>query len=186
MIYDGKQYEEFIFFTGQSIETAVNDLLKIQKEKGRLYYGRFNATNLYSDTPNLLQEAYVQITGMTKEEFDQKEKEQQYEYKRKEQEHKNKIPELAEYWIAEGKKILDEKHHAYWSKIVPIRLDDLYHGMELKCTIDLIKMLNENIPFEEIKQVFMNQGHSGMSHSLVCSMLIHFCDKGKDFVEYAK
>ena len=48
-----------------------------------------------------------------------------------------------EHWIEEGHKIIDSKYWEKWDMCVPIRLDDLYHGMELGCCLEIVKALNE-------------------------------------------
>ena len=74
-------------------------------------------------------------------------------------------------------------------KIVPIRLQDLYHGMELDCWLDLIAVLNDESKSKEDRmkeglQMFINQGHSGMSAGLVLSGLCRFHALGRELAEY--
>ena len=176
-----KKYEEVEFF-GQNIESAVYELLRY-KDKGMLAYGDFNGTMLYSDTVTM-DGAYKQITGKTKAEFDRAEQEWRDNLKREEEEHKKQIPHLSKEWMEEGRKILTEDKWEYWDRIVPIRLNDLYHGMELGCCLDIIKILNNNGTLDEAKATIESQGHSGMSYGLVCAMVKEFCDRGEEFVEY--
>lgn len=53
------------FSLGSTIEQAVNELLN----HGELVYGKFNGVTLYSDTVTM-DDAYKEITGKTKAEFD--------------------------------------------------------------------------------------------------------------------
>jgi hypothetical protein len=69
---------------------------------------------------------------------------------------------------------------------VPIRLDDLYQGMELKCCLDIVIELNNGCTLNEAKAIIESQGHSGMSFGLVCSMVKSFCDRGTEFVSYVR
>lgn len=39
---------------------------------------------------------------------------------------------------------------------------------------------------EKVKLLIENQGHSGMSFGLVCSMVNSFCDRGTEFTSYVK
>lgn len=176
-----KEYKQLETYAGQTIENIVNKLLKY-KENGELASCDFNGHELYSDTVTL-NSAYMEITGRTKEEFDKAQEEWHKEYERQEREHKEKIPELSNFWIEEGKKVLNKDKWEYWGKIVPIRLGDLYHGMELEATLEIIKILNNN-DFEKAKETFENQGHSGMSYGLVKNMIYNFSDKGNDFINY--
>ena len=81
---------------------------------------------------------------------------------------------------------MDEKYRENWAKCVPIRLDDLYRGMELGNCLEIVDQLNKGKQLEEVKPLIENQGHSGMSFGLVCSMVKSFCDRGNEFVAYVR
>lgn len=177
-----KNYREITFSLGSNIESAVNELLEF-KEQGKLVYGEFNGVNLYSDTVTV-DSAYKSIIGKTKAEFDESQRKWREDYDRKEREHKEKIPELSKIWMAKGREILTEDKWDYWDEIVPIRLGDLYHGMELGSCLDIVKILNNGGTLDEAKELIENQGHSGMSYGLVKSMVREFSDRGEEFAEY--
>lgn len=63
-----KNYEEIKFLLGNTVEQAVNELLRY-KGDGKLVCGDFNGVMLYSDTVTM-DAAYKSITGKTKIEFD--------------------------------------------------------------------------------------------------------------------
>jgi hypothetical protein len=63
-----KDYLKVNFTPGDTIENAVNQLLK-HKEKGQLVCGEFNGVTLYSDTVTM-DGAHKEIIGKTKAEFD--------------------------------------------------------------------------------------------------------------------
>lgn len=174
-------YEEIEFIIGCSIENAVDKLLSYNKK----VYGIFNGHVLYSDTVTL-DSAYREITGISKEEYDKREQERVNEYEKQKREHEQKIPELTKEWIEKGHAVLSEDKWKYWEKCVPIRLTDLYQGMELGCCLDIIEKLQNGDSFESVKNYFDSQGHSGMSFGLVCSMIKSFYDNGSEFVEYAR
>ena len=73
-----------------------------------------------------------------------------------------------------------------WTKIVPVRLGDLYRGMELGACLDIVEQLNKGCELEKAKTMIEEQGHSGMSFRLVCSMIKAFSDRGDEFVKYAR
>lgn len=179
-----KCYEKIQLYAGCSVEDAVKELFTY-KERGILACLDFNGTILYSDTVTI-DEAYKQITGKTKAEFDKTQQDWKKEYEKKEKEHIAKIPELTKKWMQKGREILTENKWYDWDKIIPIRLHDLYHGMELGCCLDIVKILNSNGTFDEAKLKIESQNHSGMSYSLVCAMIREFCDRGKEFVKYLK
>lgn len=68
-----------------------------------------------------------------------------------------------------------------WDKCVPIRLGDLYRGMELGQCLDIIRIVKEKSIQDGI-DVMKNQGHSGMSWGLMKSMIREFCDCGNEFL----
>ena len=179
-----KNYTKIEFSLGSRIEDAVNELLQY-KEKGILTCGDFNGYTLYSDTVTM-DNAYMSIIGKTKAEYDKGQQEWRERYDREEKEFKENIPSLSEVWIHKGREILSEDYWEYWDKIVPIRLNDLYHGMELGCCLDIVKILNNNGTFDEAKAMIESQDHSGMSFGLVCAMVREFCDRGQEFVEFVE
>ena len=177
-------YRKIQFGVGDSIESAMQDLARFKK-RGELVYGEFNGQKLYSDVDDV-DSAYKKITGKTKSEFDAERKAENDRYKEEQRKHKEAIPELTKKWIEKGNAILDEKYHETWAKCVPIRLDDLYQGMELKATLDIVKELNAGCELDVAKVIIERQGHSGMSFGLVCSMVKSFCDRGTEFVSYVR
>lgn len=182
MIEMNKDYKTIELWAGCSIEIAVAKLLEY-REKGELVCCNFNGHMLYSDTVTV-DGAYLEIVDMTKDEFDKKQERQREEDKKSEEAHKLKIPELTKKWIKKGHEVLDEKYWDYWDECVPIRLNDLYHGMELKCCLDIVEPLNNGCSLEEAKEIISEQGHSGMSYSLVRIMVSTFCDRGEEFANY--
>lgn len=176
-----KNYKD-IGILGMSIDSAVSALLQC-KENGELASCNFNGTILYSDTVTL-DEAYVAITGKTKDEFDAVIKKQHEDYLRKEKEHQDAIPELTKEWMEKGRNFVQPEKLELWDKCVPIRLSDLYRGMELGACEEIITALNKGCTMEEAKTIINNQGHSGMSYGLVRSMVREFSDRGHEFAAY--
>ena len=179
-----KDYKEIEFLCGWTIERAVLELLEYKKN-GKLACGDFNGCTLYSDTVTV-DGAYLEIVGKTKTEFDKSQEEWRKNLIREEEEYKAKIPELSKEWIEKGHEILDKKYWSYWDECVPIRLLDLYHGMELECCLDIVEKLNNGCSLEEAKKIIGSQGHSGMSFGFVKAMVREFCDRGEEFSKYIK
>lgn len=179
-----KNYEEIDFMCGNTIESCVLELL-YYKEKGKLVYGVFNGHKLYSHTVTM-DNAYKEITGNTKKEFDDYLKKQSEEYEKQKQEHLESIPFKTSLWVKKGREILEESKWELWEKIVPIRLNDLYQGMELEQCLDVVKLLKKDGKFNEAKELIYNQGHSGMSFGLICSMIKEFSPIGEEFVKFIK
>jgi hypothetical protein len=175
-----KNYKEIEFGFG-NIESAIEEL----KSHEGLVCGLFNGQMLYSDIDDV-DSAYQKITGKTKAECDEAERVRHEEYEASQRKHKEAIPELTKVWIEKGNQILDEKYRELWAKCVPIRLGDLYHGMELGMCLDIVDKLNNGCSLEEAKVIIESQGHSGMSFGLICSMIKSFCDRGEEFVNFVR
>ena len=175
------KYRKIEMWAGSTIDSAIEELSKHED----LVCIEFNGKVLYSDIDDL-DSAYKKITGKTKSEFDEAERQRQAEYESEKREHEKAIPRLTSEWIEKGKAILDEKHHELWTKIVPMRLGDLYRGMELGACLDIVEQLNNGCELDKAKTMIEEQGHSGMSFGLVCSMIKEFCDRGTEFVKYAR
>ena len=170
------------FSLGSSLEDAVNKLLSY-KAKGILAYGEFNGRILYSDTVTM-DNAYKELIGKTKSEFDKSQKDMKERLEKEDREHKEKIPALTQEWVKKGKEILNEDKWGKWEKVVPLRLSDLYRGMELGCCLEIIEVINNSGDFDDAAEKLNLQNHSGVSYGLVCTMIKEFCDKGSDFLKY--
>ena len=178
--FEEAKYRKLEFYYG-SIEDFVYLLLHY-KEKGELVYADFNGHRFYSDTVTM-DKAYKEITGKTKAEFDYMIKEQEDAWEERKREHEASISKKTKYWREKARGIIKEDKLDHWDEIVPIRLKDLYQGMELECCLDLAILLKVGA-FEEAKEMLNNQGHSGMSYGLVCAMLKEFVDNGEEFLEF--
>lgn len=178
-----KQYKE-LEFLGYDIDHVMEEMVKY-KEKGELVFVEFNGQKLYSDADDL-DSAYKKITGKTKSEFDEASRKRSEEYEEELIKHEESIPELTKNWIEKGKSVLDEKYLETWNKCVPIRLLDLYRGFELGACLEIVEELNKGCNLKTAKKIIEDQGHSGMSFGLVCSMVRSFCDRGQEFVNFVK
>ena len=175
--------KEIEFYPGESIDSAWKRLLKESAECEDTCFGKFNDHEILST--DTIDEAYMKIIGKTKGQHDKEMQEWRNEYERKEKEYEDNIPNLIPEYCEKARGVILEDQYEFWDKIVPIRLRDLYHGMELDATLDLCKIMrDESIRYDKrlrkAYDTFMGQGHSGMSSSLVTGMLKVFCPNGED------
>jgi len=178
--------KEIEFYPGESIDSAWKRLLEESAECNDTCFGKFNDNEILST--DTLDEAYMKIIGKTKKQHDKERQDWRNEYERKEKEYKDSIPSLIPDYCKRARGVILEDQYDYWDKIVPIRLGDLYHGMELDCTLDLCKIMrDESVSYDKrlrkAYKTFMGQGHSGMSASLVVNMLKVFCPDGEDLAD---
>ena len=180
---ENKSYSNRIEFSaGQSIESAYRDLQEYAPS-----YGEFNGHTIYSF--ETLDEIFQKIVGMTKDEFYKYAKEEEEKRQQELKTYKERIPELTTYYREKARGIIPENKLKYWDRIVPIRLNDLYRGMELDCWLDIIKVLNnedksKDERLKECRDLFYKQGHSGTSGILVLSGLKQLHPLGYEFVDY--
>lgn len=170
------------FAAGQRLESAYKDLQVFAPS-----YGEFNGVMLYSyDT---LDEVFKKVTGKTKKEYYEYVEEDERKYQEQLKTHKEKIPELILYYQNKARGIIPEDKLEFWDNIVPIRLNDLYQGIELQCLLDIITILNDENKTKEDRfnncyELFYKQGHSGASGMIVLSGLKRLHPLGYEFVDY--
>ena len=160
------------------------DLLLEYKEKGELVKYNFNEHWLYSDTVTM-DSAFLEVTGKNKADFYKEQEEWREELRIESELAEKAAQENIPNYIEKGHKLLSEDKWEEWDKIVPIRASDLYHGMELDNTLQIQEILKNDYSeesFEKAKKCMEEQGHSGMSWSLVCAMIKEFCIHGEEFV----
>ena len=149
-----------------------------------LVYAMFNGHPIYSDNLDI-DEIYSRLGTYN---AGNKPKEIELDYEKAEKEFQKKISTLTKKYNALAKGVIADNKLDQWYAIVPIRLRDLYHGMELDATLEIIKELNKatdsNNHFAEAKSIFDEQNHSGLSYDLVCAMLNMFAPNGVEFVKY--
>lgn len=179
-----KTYQESHAIVG-SLDKCVEYLLQC-KEAGEQIVFNFNGHNLYSDTVTM-DSAYLEVVGQTKADFDKAREEwrneRAAEEARIERELEVKIPE----WKEKGREMFWEDKWELWDEAVEIRANDLYHGRELDCVLKVQELLTSGSKEEGFVKAmeYMNeQGHSGTSWAITCSLIKEFCDKGEDFVQY--
>ena len=178
-----KNYIE-IDTVGRNLSYVVNELLSYD-EKGILACTDFNGHMLYSDSIDI-DKAYLEIHGVTKEEFDKTPKKSDEKYLREEKEYQSKIPELTKIYIEKGHSILDKKYWKKWDKEVQISMNSVYKGNDLKICLDVISALNNNCSFLEAKYLIDKEHCSETYLLLVESLIENFCDSGVSFCEYLK
>ena len=155
-----KEYKEIEFHCGWRLEYCVLELIK-HAVNGKFVCGKFNGHMLYSDTVSM-DSANLEACGDTYFNRIRNDELRRKEIIEKKKKHKEEIPELTKYWIKKGHEILSKDKWTKWDECVPIRLNDLYEGMELGSCLDIIKTINEK-SFEDAIEVMRNQGHSGFS-----------------------
>lgn len=155
-------------------------------ESGEVLKAVFNDKYLLStDTDD---DAYLRITGKTKAEHDAYVKQWLDERKRQREEHEARIPQLTEKYRQQARGLVLDETVEYWDEIVPIRLGDIYRGMELDNVLDCCRVMRDETlsRIERLRKaykIFNDAGHSGMSAGLTMAMLRRFCPDGNELAD---
>lgn len=176
-------------YAGQELSEALLGIKLEAKKCGEDCCAVFNGKEVCST--DSIDDAYNRVFGCSYNEHIKKVAEWKLQRKKKEQEFREKIPELTDSYRNEARGIIAEKDLEYWDKIVPIRLSDLYHGWELRCTLDIVKIMNDTKlsiadRIAKAKDTFIQQEHSGMSASLMFATLDVFSPNGEELIKELK
>ena len=168
-----------------NLDEVVRELIRF-RNAGFDVYCEFNGHKLYSRDISM-DSAYLEVCGCTYSEYLRRRKEWLQEYeerKRKEKEEsKAKKPE----WIARGRKLIPEELWSKWEECIDIRISDLYNGMEVESALQVMEAHASGASAKDILQMTYDQGHSGMSYSMLRSIVTFFYPAGKQlFEEIAK
>jgi len=118
-------------------------------------------------------ECYLLVTGKTKAQYEESKRKSEEEYRRREEEDKKQIPELCKAYEKDAEGRISVGDMDYFKEILPGRVGDLYHGMEIRCLFEIIDALNCG-GLKAALSKFDKQGHSGMSAGLVASLVKRF------------
>ena len=151
------------------------DTLNTYKEHNCPAFGYFNGHKITTEMTR--DEIFKEVTGYTEEENNKIIAEREEKAEREKREYEEKIPELEKKWVDWGEANLSPDVQELWEECVPIRLNDLYRGFELDAFKEIFDAWKAGKSNEELKQIFHNQGHSGMSRHLVCSIINTFMSK---------
>lgn len=161
----------------------VIEKLKIFKNADVNVYVDFNGSKLYS----LLDDAdscYKKVTGKTKAEFEEAERQWREEYERKEAAETEKAKAAIPSYIEAGKELIYPQKFESWKSCVKNRVSDLYHGADLVNALEAMKELENSGDFAKAKSIIDSAGHSGASYGMVMKIIVNFSKKGPDFYEF--
>jgi hypothetical protein len=177
---------EVELFGGMNLDEAYDELKAEAKKTNDVCFAMFNGKKILSTETK--DEIYKKVTGKTKAEFDEAQRKWLEDYRRSRAEYEAKIPKLTEHYRKAARGIIAESDLEEWDEVVPIRLGDIYHGMELGETLETCKiMADESVDYDErlhkAYDRFMDAGHSGSSAVITASMYKRFCPHGEDVAD---
>ena len=164
---------------GATLEEAVRSLLRYRLE-GEDVYCDFNGTVLRSSDVTL-DRAYIAVTGKTYSEYKESEMRRAEKWKKEDEEYKRDIPKLKKHYLIDSLYLIKPEMVDDWIRLVDARLSDLYQGLDLASAIEVMKALDKGVPVKTAKNVIENQGHSGLSYSIVRAIVMEFSSRGQEF-----
>jgi len=59
-----------------------------------------------------------------------------------------------------------------------------YYGLEIRNALEIMKMIEDGIPFGDIKLKIKQQGHSGMTYSKMMNIILYYAKRGPAFYNF--
>lgn len=175
---EAKPYEKWIY----NIDELVS-LINEYREKGENCFFEFKNEKFYSLLDNE-ESCYKKLTGMTKDEYVEKQERLRKEQERRDEEEKQRAIKNIPNWIEKGKKYIYPQRYKKWTECVEYRAEDIYHGMDLNCALEIMDHLDKGVPFQQVYDIMKEQNHTGLSYSTVMSMITNFSKKGPEFYRF--
>ena len=148
------------------------------------FFTNFNGILFLSDDEDLTADfMYQTITGKSRSERHKEYLESERRFSQRERDRKIFMTKRISDLIKSGIEVLDKSLWDDWIDLVPMRVFDLYNGMDLEWFLLLHERLTDST-FEYCKAMFDKQGHSGHSASSVFMLLEKFTPNGKEFVKF--
>ena len=171
-------YRDFESTAGSHVDSIFKEMKELAEEKNGQYNDRvfvyttyFNGNAINSSMT--IDEVYQKLYGCTKEEWDKKQDDMDRVLEKLGKEEKSKsikaIEELYPKLTEQQKSNFDELD---WRNNID---KSIYHGCEFAVSLRFVDLLNQQ-SYEEVKQLFKDEGFSGASLRLV-EAIIHKIDK---------
>ena len=171
-------YRDFESTAGSHIDSIFKEMKELAKEKNRQYNDRvfiyttyFNGNAINSSMT--IDEVYQKLYGCKKEEFDKRLDDMNRVLEKIGKEEKSKsikaIEELYPKLTEQQKSNFNELD---WRNNIN---KSIYHGREFAVSLQFVALLNQQ-SYEEVKQLFKDEGFSGASLRLI-EAIIHKIDK---------
>lgn len=84
--------------------------------------------------------------------------------------------DLVKTYIERGHKVISQDKWSAWDRIVPLRVSDIYHGMEVGNALDILESYKEEKDLHKAIKIFDDAEHSGWSAGLVASIIRNFSE----------
>ena len=174
--------EEYHIAWGERLDDVVKILLEAKKN-GDHRFAEFSGFILDSDTITW-DSAYELITGLTRDEYINKEKQSKFEKEIIE----NVEKQLAYYerpnWIERGKAIINPERQEDWEEHVNNSVKGLFHGKDISKALDIMEALEEGKPINEVLKEFESiEKESYLLRSDIDDAVFMYSKRGPEYKE---
>jgi len=176
-----KNSREITAYAGDSLDKLVLQLENLRRQGKINCFINFNGTKLYSIDVTM-DSAYKECLGCTRKTWLKKEKKWAEDYKTKTEKWKKEAEENLPIWIEEGKKYTHPAKWENWEKTCISSANNDYYGLEVRDALEIMKMIEDGVPFEDIKKIIEKQGHSGMTYSGMMNIILYFQKEDQLFI----
>ena len=178
--------QEITFYPGIDLKIAYKNLLIASEQLGCTTFVTFNGATIYST--DTLTEVYKKVTGMTPRAFKKAVDDHANEMDEIENNYKKQILQLITLYRENARGVVADDKLEAWDKMVPVCLNDLYKTLLLDCWLELIPIIDRDVPANEkytiAKKVLDNQNHSGWSQCMLFGGLKEFSAYGDEFDQW--
>lgn len=163
------------------LDDCINFLLEY-KNRGESVVVNYDGYDLYSCDVTI-DNAYLEITGKTKEEFDKNVAEEKALYEKFKEEEKLRHKNAVEEWIKRGERLIYPEKLTEWKEYVEDNVNAGRAYFVLKDAIEVMESIERNVSLEESEKILHNRGHSGFTYGEVVNVVFNFSKKGPEFYE---
>ena len=172
-------------YGGERLKDVVLKLEQLRRNNQINYYADFNGYKLYSIDVTM-DKAYKEVIGCTKRTWN-KRMQKKFEDNRKYiEESKKTALERLHIVIENGKKYIHSEKINKWTEFCQADAEGTYCGLITDNSLVVMQALEDNKPYEEIREIIDSQGHSGYSQSLLMHILLLFAKDGPKFYRYMR
>ena len=178
-----KNSREIPAHAGDSLDKLVLQLENLRRQGKINCFVNFNGTKLYSIDVTM-DSAYKECLGCTRKTWLKKEKKWLEESRANTEKWKKEAEENLPLWIEEGKKYTHPAKFESWEKKCISSASGDYYGLEIKNALEIMKMIEDGVPFGDIKLKIKQQGHSGMTYSKMMNIILYYAKRGPAFYNF--
>lgn len=168
---------------GDSLEKIVLQLENLRRQGKLNCFVNFNGIKLYSIDVTM-NSAFKECVGCTRKTWLKKQKKWLEDAKTKTEKWKKEAEEKLPYWIEEGKKYIHPAKFENWKKTCIASANGDYYGLEVRDALEIMKMIEDGVSFEDIKEKIEKAGHSGMTYSGTMNVVLNYARKGPEFYSF--